>query len=112
MRLELYVRLSRLADEAAVDKFEEELLDRFGPLPPRAEALIIRARICSAERALGVQRIDAGAAAIALTPRQGFHSDATKYVLVEKSSRLLLTAETSDHDRFDRVQDLLETLAA
>lgn len=112
VRLGLYVRLSRLEDEAAIDAFEEELLDRFGTLPPDADALIAQARIRLAARALRVQRIDAGAAAIALTPRRGFETDAAKYGFVEKNGRLLLIEETSDDDRMERVQALLETLAA
>lgn len=111
LRLPLYVRLSRIADEAALDAFEEELLDRFGPLPPAAEALIGRARIRLAARALGIARIDAGPAAIALTPRRGAKLDARQTGLTRKNGRLLLSEATGEATRSPRIQALLEQLS-
>ncbi len=112
VRLALYARLSRCDDEAALDDFEEELLDRFGALPDEAETLITRARIRIAARALSIERIDAGAAAIALTPRRDFASALTGTGLVEKNGRLLLSEATAEDARIGRVQALLENLAA
>lgn len=112
VRLGLYVRLSRIGMEAALEAFEEELLDRFGPLPAAAEALMDQARIRVAARALDVGRIDAGAAAIALTPRRGFTADPASAGLKSKDGRLLLVEPTKEGERAVRVQALLETLAA
>ncbi|RZF64646.1 DEAD/DEAH box helicase [Sphingomonas populi] len=112
VRLALYVRFARIEEDAALDAFEEELLDRFGPLPPAAAALMLRARIRIAAHALGIARIDAGAAAIALTPKRGFDADATAAGLDEKNGRLLLREATDDASRGDRVHALLEGLAA
>ncbi|WP_422051222.1 TRCF domain-containing protein [Sphingomonas leidyi] len=110
-RLSLYVRLARLEAEAGLDAFEEELVDRFGPLPPEAEALLLQARIRTAARALEIARIDAGDAAIALTPRAGFSADATAAGLTLKGDRLLLGEMTQVETRAARVLALLEALA-
>ncbi len=112
VRLSLYVRLARIDNEAALDAFEEELLDRFGTLPPAAEALMARSRVRFAALAMGIKRIDAGAAAIALTPRHDLQFDGAKAGLSEKDGRLLLAQPTADDERIGRVQSLLEELAA
>jgi transcription-repair coupling factor (superfamily II helicase) len=112
IRLTLYVRLARIDSDAGLDTFEEELLDRFGPLPSQAEALMMHARIRLAARALHIARIDAGAAAIALTPRREFDADTGGAGLEEKNGRLLLREPTEDATRNDRVRALLDALAA
>ncbi len=38
-RISLYARLDSLQDEAALEAFQQELKDRFGPLPPSAQTL-------------------------------------------------------------------------
>ena len=110
LRLELYVRLARMKTEAELDAFEEELVDRFGPLPAAAERLIGWASVRLAAKQLQVERIDAGAAAIALTPRTGFDADVRKIGLEEKNGRYLLREETSEASRLERVQTLLNAL--
>jgi len=93
-----------------LDAFEEELVDRFGPLPAAAERLIGWASVRLAAKQLQVERIDAGAAAIALTPRTGFDADVRKIGLEEKNGRYLLREETSEASRLERVQTLLNAL--
>jgi transcription-repair coupling factor (superfamily II helicase) len=56
-RLVLYKRLASAADAAAVDALRDELLDRFGPLPPEGENLIGVIRLKVAARALGIASI-------------------------------------------------------
>jgi len=53
-RLVLYKRLAGAPDSAAVDALRDELLDRFGPLPPEAENLIGVIRLKVAARDLGI----------------------------------------------------------
>ncbi|RZI76953.1 MAG: DEAD/DEAH box helicase [Pseudomonas sp.] len=109
IRLGLYVRLARLADEAELDAFEEELADRFGPPPAATERLLAAARIGILARAAGIERVDAGPAAIALTPR-GDHQLPNGADLSEKDGRWLLKERTQDADRLELVTDLLEKL--
>ncbi|UVO50095.1 DEAD/DEAH box helicase [Sphingomonas sp. SUN019] len=112
VRLTLYIRLSRIEDDAGLEAFEEELLDRFGPLPPESETLLARARVRHAARTMRVERIDAGPAAIALTPRRDFDGDFAGAGLSDKNGRFLLVERTDDAGRIDRIQTLLESLVA
>ncbi|MEJ7934850.1 DEAD/DEAH box helicase [Sphingobium sp. AN558] len=112
VRLSLYVRLARIADEATLDAFEEELVDRFGSLPPAACDLVTAARIAMLARVLHISRVDAGPAAIALTPRQGCPVKAKEAGLEEKDGRLLLREASAAEGRPARVTELLETISA
>ena len=57
------------ADLSALDAFEEELADRFGELPDEARRLLGIARVRVLAREAGIERIDAGPAAIGFSPR-------------------------------------------
>ncbi len=65
-RLTLYKRLANCETAQQLDAMQEELIDRFGPAPEPAQALIESHRLRIAARALGVARIDAGGDAIQL----------------------------------------------
>ena len=65
-RLTLYKRLANCETPDELDAMQEELIDRFGPAPEPAQALIESHRLRIAARALGVARIDAGGDAIQL----------------------------------------------
>jgi transcription-repair coupling factor (superfamily II helicase) len=65
-RLTLYKRLANCETAEELDLMQEELIDRFGPAPEPAQALIESHRLRIAARALGVARIDAGGDAIQL----------------------------------------------
>lgn len=67
VRINLYLRLSRMVDGDEVDDFEEELEDRFGALPQAVAALLDHARILAQARGAGVIRIDAGPKAVAFS---------------------------------------------
>ena len=112
IRLGLYVRLSRLVDETRLDALEGELADRFGPLPPAAERLIDASRIAILARATGIARIDAGPAAIAITPREAAQDMSKCVGLAKKDGRWLLKEQTDDADRLARVTSLLESIGA
>jgi transcription-repair coupling factor (superfamily II helicase) len=67
LRLNLYSRLTRLTNAAAIDAFAVELEDRFGELPGEIQALIDLERIRDAVCHLGAERLDAGPQGIALS---------------------------------------------
>lgn len=110
IRLGLYVRLARITDEADLEAFEEELVDRFGALPPAAENLLASARIAILARAAGICRIDAGPAAVALTPRDERAKPPTKLSLTSKDGRWLLRERTDGTARAARVAELLDDI--
>ncbi len=108
VRLALYARLARLDGVAALDQFEAELDDRFGAMPDQARRLLQVARIRTLARAADIRRIDAGPAAIALTP----HDRRTaKPVgdLVEKNGRWIAGESIADPiERANRIEELLD----
>ncbi len=108
LRISLYARLGRLRDDAELDDFEAELEDRFGELPEEAALLIALARLRERMRMLGIARIDAGPAAIALTP-QGKDVDLNGIEgLEEKNGRYLLKERLdAPSERLARLADLL-----
>ncbi len=113
VRLPLYTRLARLTTIDAIDHFEAELEDRFGALPEPAATLLAVARVRLHARAADIARIDAGPAAIALTPRTAMTSDAAALGLVTKGERLLLTERIEDGAaRLERVAELVHALEA
>jgi transcription-repair coupling factor (superfamily II helicase) len=65
-RLVLYKRLANCNDEAALNGLREELIDRFGPLPDPARALVDCHRLRILGKALGIARIDATDATVQL----------------------------------------------
>ena len=111
LRVALYARLARAADEDAVDALAEEMEDRFGPAPAEAATLLTIARIRARALALGIEKIDAGPAAIALTLRRGAEVDGAAAGLAEKEGRWLLAERIEDAgERVRRVAEVLEGL--
>ncbi len=56
-RLNLYTKLNQLNNEAELQKFEKELLDRFGELPMQAEDLLNSVRIKWIANSMGLERL-------------------------------------------------------
>jgi transcription-repair coupling factor (superfamily II helicase) len=111
VRINLYARIARLASAAELDALAEELEDRFGALPAEAATLLDIGRIRLLAQAAEAARVDAGPAAIALTPRPGFKGDAKAAGLVKKGERLLLQQPSeAGAERLRLLQQLLEEL--
>ncbi len=92
LRLDLYRRLARMTDPAAVTDFAEELRDRFGELPAEVVALLDLARLRAWCASHGIARLDAGPTAVAFTL-----ADPVAVKLV------MLAAQTSGTVKDDRV---------
>jgi transcription-repair coupling factor (superfamily II helicase) len=60
VRLALYKRLAAASDNTGIDALTEEIVDRFGPLPPPAVNLLRVARLKLLARAIGIRRLDLG----------------------------------------------------
>ncbi|MEM0517590.1 transcription-repair coupling factor [Aequorivita flava] len=56
-RLNLYTKLNELKNEAELQKFEKELLDRFGEMPKQAEDLLNSVRIKWIAISMGLERL-------------------------------------------------------
>ncbi len=72
VRINLYARLAQLTSAEAIDALEEEIEDRFGPLPDAALALLAAARLVALAVAAGVTEVTSGprATAFGFAPRQ------------------------------------------
>ncbi len=75
VRLGLYRRLSGLVTREAIDQFAMELVDRFGPLPLEAEALLDVMELKALCRRAGVAQLDAGTKGASLAFRKGEFSN-------------------------------------
>jgi transcription-repair coupling factor (superfamily II helicase) len=108
LRVTFYVRLARARDAAAIDSIEEELEDRFGPVPQVAATLLTVSRIRTLAREAGVARIDAGPAAIAFTMRAGSSDRLEGLGLDEKDGRYLFAQRIEDAgERLERIDEIL-----
>ena len=56
-RLNLYTELNQVSDEEGLQKFETELVDRFGELPTQAEDLLNSVRIKWIANSIGLEKI-------------------------------------------------------
>ncbi|MDO8293919.1 MAG: transcription-repair coupling factor [Gallionella sp.] len=65
-RLTLYKRLASCDDADALTAMQEELIDRYGEMPPQTQALMETHRLRLTGRTLGIAKLDAGPAAIQL----------------------------------------------
>jgi transcription-repair coupling factor (superfamily II helicase) len=71
VRINLYARIARMDGSESIDDLEEEIEDRFGPLPEALACLLRLTNMKQICRRLGIARIDAGPQAIALSFRPG-----------------------------------------
>ncbi len=63
LRLQLYKRLAGTDDRERLDDLGAEIIDRFGPLPPPAKTLLVVHGLRQRAAALGIRRLELGAAA-------------------------------------------------
>lgn len=109
MRLSLYGQLAHLDEVAAIDAFQAELEDRFGPVPEPAARLLDTARIAALAADAGVRQIDAGPAAIALTLADPKATLPAPFEAVKH--RWLLRERIDDPAaRIERLRDVLDGL--
>lgn len=110
VRLSLYLRLARVEDSAGLDTLRAEMADRFGELPPEAEALLGAAQVRMLAQDAGVKRIDAGPAAIAITPLES--STKPPAGLEDKEGRWLLRPQSEEPaERLAELEGVLADLA-
>jgi transcription-repair coupling factor (superfamily II helicase) len=122
-RLSLYKRLADAETVDALDALREELVDRFGPLPEPAQALMECHRVRIAARPLGVSRIDATHEAVQLQFIKNPPLDGAKVIeFIRKKGRQARLAGPEKlrvdaklpawQERAAAVKDILNQLAA
>ena len=122
LRLGLYRRISLLKDDAEVEAFAAEMIDRFGPLPEEAEHLLSIVRIKQLCRAAGVDKIDTGPKGAVITFRNNlfakpdalidYISKHTKTVKIRADHKLVLMENWDESaQKLRGVNRVLGTLA-
>jgi transcription-repair coupling factor (superfamily II helicase) len=93
-RLVIYKRLANCETSDALEELKEELIDRFGLLPPPTEALVAAHELRIAGKALGVKKIDSAPerTIIAFKPKPNF--EPIKLIkLIQKDGRYRLAGQ-------------------
>jgi len=75
VRMSLYRRLAGLEEQADIDGFAAELIDRFGPLPDEVKQLLQIVSIKRLCRLAGVEKIDAGPKGATIAFRNNVFAD-------------------------------------
>src|SRR5450432_810477 len=120
IRLSLYKRLASASKAEQIDALLEEITDRFGKLPPQAQALFDVHRLRVLAKAYGVSRIDAGEKVTAITFAPNAPLDPARIIeLVQKHRHIKLAgndklrierAAPDVRERVQIVRDVLRSL--
>ncbi|MBJ6125959.1 helicase-related protein [Microvirga splendida] len=119
VRINLYARLARVEGSEAIEDLEEEIEDRFGPVPEPLGNLLRLTSMRQICQRLGIARIDAGPQAIALSFRPGAVEKLPLQDAIAESQgtlrwsgdRLILAvAEDQAGEREQHILDLLSRL--
>ncbi|MBF9194710.1 DEAD/DEAH box helicase [Microvirga terrestris] len=119
VRINLYARIARIDVSESIDDLEEEIEDRFGPLPEALRHLLRFTSMKQICHRMGIGRIDAGPQAIALSFRPGIADNLpVKDVIAEaqgalrwSGERLVLAVAEEQTDKREKcVLDLLARL--
>ena len=121
-RLVIYKRLANCDDAEQILHLREELIDRFGPLPPQADSLLACHRLRLSARPLGVTRIDAAEEAMVVQFGQHTTVEPRRLIeLIQKRRQWKMTGPTRlrvEHksvtlpERVKGVEEVLRALAA
>jgi transcription-repair coupling factor (superfamily II helicase) len=115
-KLEIYKKISHIANEQDFLDVQEELLDRFGPLPPSAQNLLDIALLKARARNVDIISIAQKSRVVIATFKGDARVDPMKISeVVEKSNgRLKFKLGTTPHLalRFDEHEDFMPTLSS
>ncbi len=123
LRLQLYKRMAGASDAEKLDDLQAEMIDRFGPLPPPARTLLQIHRLRQRALAIGIRRLEIGAAAGVVEFERGPSVDPQRVIALIKRKdgryrldgpqRLRIRLEAADESaRFAEAGSLLEKLGA
>ncbi|OGA96186.1 MAG: transcription-repair coupling factor, partial [Burkholderiales bacterium RIFCSPHIGHO2_12_FULL_61_11] len=120
LRLSFYKKLATAKNTAQIDALLEEIVDRFGKLPPQAQTLIDVHRLRVIAKPYGVVKVDAAPSAINITFKKDPPIDSMAIMhLIQKNRHIRLTgndklrierALPEAKDRAQMVRDVLRSL--
>ncbi|MGC8509078.1 MAG: TRCF domain-containing protein, partial [Thiomonas sp.] len=100
-RLSLYKRLASATTSAQLDSVAEEIVDRFGRMPPPAQALVDTHRLRLMAQTYGITKIDAAEEVAILQFRKDAPVDAARIIdLIQKHRHIKLSG--NDRLRIER----------
>ena len=121
LRLSFYKKLATAKTADQIDALLEEIVDRFGKLPPQAQTLMDVHRLRVLARGFGVTKVDAapGVTHISFQPNPPFDAmriialvQKNKHIKLAGNDRLRIERELPEpHARAQMVRDVLRTLA-
>ena len=120
LRLSFYKKLATAKTADQVDRLLEELVDRFGKLPPQAETLVYVHRLRGMSQPYGVLKVDAAPTVITITFKPNPPVDPMAIIqLIQKNRHIKLAgneklrierALEKPLDRALLVRDILKSL--
>jgi transcription-repair coupling factor (superfamily II helicase) len=110
LRVELHARLWRSVDAEAVHALEDELGDRFGPLPEAVTNLLEMARLRVRCREVGVAALDVGPVGAAARLRAGVTGDVAAPLVLNGRRVTLARASGDGVGRFAVARGMLDLL--
>ena len=120
LRLSFYKKLATAKAANQIDALLEEIIDRFGKLPPQAQTLIDVHRLRVLSQPYGVTKVDAAPGVITITFKKNPPIDAMKIIqLIQKNKHIKLAGNEKlrierdlpeAKDRAQMVRDILKNL--
>ena len=120
LRLSFYKKLATAKTDEQIDALLEEIVDRFGKLPPQAQALIDVHRLRVLSQPWGVQKVDAAPGVITINFRPNPPVDPMSIIrLIQKNRHIKLAGNDKlrierelpeAKDRAQMVRDVLRSL--
>ena len=120
LRLSFYKKLATAKNADQVDALLEEIVDRFGKLPPQAQTLIDVHRLRVLSQPFGVVKVDAAPGVITITFKKNPPIDPMKIIqLIQKNKHIKLAGNEKlrierelpeEKDRAQMVRDILRSL--
>ncbi len=120
LRLSFYKKLATAKNADQVDALLEEIVDRFGKLPPQAQTLIDVHRLRVLSQPYGVVKVDAAPGVITITFKKNPPIDPMKIIqLIQKNKHIKLASNEKlrierelpeTKDRAQMVRDILKSL--
>nr|MBP7459457.1 transcription-repair coupling factor [Ottowia sp.] len=122
LRLSFYKKLATAKTSEQIDALLEEIVDRFGKLPPQAQTLIDVHRLRVLSQPFGVQKVDAAPGVISISFKPGAPIDPmaiiqmiqkNKHIKLAGNDKLRIERELPDPKaRAQMVRDVLRSLRA
>jgi transcription-repair coupling factor (superfamily II helicase) len=120
LRLSFYKKLATAKNTGQIDALLEEIVDRFGKMPPAAQTLIDVHRLRCLSQPYGVVKVDAAPGVITITFKKNPPIDSMKIIqMIQKNKHIKLAGneklrierELPDaKDRAQMVRDILRNL--